>query len=401
MTAQAFTHLVNTAWEKSAAQQWGEAADLWTQIVAENSVSGAFWTQLGLANLHAERYREAVPSFEKALELGGGFPAPDFEYGFPWRLAYDLARCHARLGENERALEELERALKLGYRDRAGIRTDESFASLHDDSAFRNLLGLPDVSAMTRDEGWRADLAFLVGEVKRLHYNPYRGHSPQVFDAFVKEPHDDIPNLTDVQVVLKVMGLMKRLGDGHSLVDGWDSPEFGDVPLNLYSFEEGLFVTAAAPEHADLVGSQVVGIGNHDVEEVMEVLEPLVSRDNAMWLKLIAPHFVRKPHLLHGLGMTLKPNYLPLTVRDVEGRTRQVELACAGVLPYPLPENWPTVPKQSTNNLPLYLRDDGPYWFKHLHQEKAVYIQHKSVSDKEEESFEQFCERLFPSVPEC
>ncbi|CAA9579547.1 MAG: hypothetical protein AVDCRST_MAG86-2635 [uncultured Truepera sp.] len=42
MIAKAFMHLVDTAREKSAAQQWGEAADLWTQIVAENPTSGAF-----------------------------------------------------------------------------------------------------------------------------------------------------------------------------------------------------------------------------------------------------------------------------------------------------------------------------------------------------------------------
>lgn len=394
MNARAFTHLVDMAWRRSAAQQWGEAADLWTRVVAENATSGAFWTQLGLANYHAERYREAVPAFEQALELGSGFPAPDFEYGFPWRLAYDLARCYARLGENERALKELERALKLGYRDRAGIRSDESFGSLHDNPAFSDLLALPDMSAMTRVESWRVDLAFLTDEVKRLHYDPYRGHSPQTFDTLVQELRSDIPNLSDAQIVLGVMRLMRRLGDGHSLVDGWDNPEFGDVPLDLYLFEEGLFVTAAAPEYTDLVGTQVASIGNHEIDDVIATLEPCISRDNNMWLKLIVPRFIRKPHLLHALGLTPKPDRLLFTLQATNGEVLKVEVACAEAMPHPLPNDWPTISGR-TGGVPLYLRDDGPYWFKHLAQEKTVYMQHRSVSDKEDESFERFCERLF------
>ncbi|CAA9579555.1 MAG: hypothetical protein AVDCRST_MAG86-2636 [uncultured Truepera sp.] len=247
---------------------------------------------------------------------------------------------------------------------------------------------------MTRDEGWRADLAFLLGEVRRLHYDPYRAYSSQAFDAYVRELHEEVPILTDAQVVLGVMRLMQFLGDGHSLVDGWDSPEFGDVSLDLYLFEEGLFVTAAAPEHADLVGTQVVSIGEHEVYEVMTVLEPFISRDNDMWLKLIAPHLIRKPHLLHALGLIPEPDRLLLTLQNAKGEVRGVQVACAGAIPFPFPEDWPTVPERA-GDPPLYLRDDGPYWFKHLYEEKTVYVQHRSVSSKEDESFEQFCERLF------
>lgn len=394
MNARAFTHLVDMAWRRSAAQQWGEAADLWTRVVAENATSGAFWTQLGLANYHAERYREAVPAFEQALELGSGFPAPDFEYGFPWRLAYDLARCYAQLDENEQALKELERALRLGYRNRAGIRSDESFRLLHDNPAFNDLLSLPDVSTMTHDESWRADLAFLIDEVRRLHYDPYRGHSLKAFNTLVQELHSDIPNLSDTQIVLGVMRLMQRLGDGHSLVDGWDNPKFGDAPLDLYLFEEGLFVTAAAPEHTDLVGTQVIGVGSHEIDDVIAALEPYISRDNDMWLKLLAPRFIKKPHLLHALDLTPEPDRLLLTLQDIDGEILNAEVACAGAMPHPLPDDWPTVLGRA-GDLPLYLCDDGPYWLKHLAQEKTVYVQHKSVSDKEEESFEEFCDRLF------
>jgi hypothetical protein len=389
--------LVDAAQEKFAAKRWDDAADLWSQVVINNPVSGAFWVQLGVACYHAERYRDAVPALERALELGGGFPAIDFEYGFPWRLAHDLARCHARLWEKDRALDWLKRALEMGYRDRAGIDADESFTALRGDPAFAELRGIPDVSLMTRDEGWRADLTFLTEEVKRLHYDPYRVGSPQAFDDLVRELYDDIPRLSDVQIVLGVMRLMSRLGDGHSLVDGWDGPEFEDAPLDLFLFEEGLFVTAASPAYADLVGAQVVGVGNHNVDEVMAALEPLVSRDNDMWLKLIVPHLVRKPHVLHALGLTVQPDRLPLTLRDARGQTSKAEMPCAGALSRPLPDDWPTVSKQE-GELPRWLRDDGPYWFEHLADEKAVYIQHRSVSEKDDDSFEAFVGHLFEVV---
>ncbi len=397
MTPHTFIQLVDAAQEKFVAEQWDQAADLWNQVINDNPVCGAFWVQLGVSCYHAGRYRDAVPALEQALALGGGFPAIDFEYGFPWRLAHDLARCDAQLGEKDRALDWLKRALELGYRDRAGIDADECFAALRDDPALAELRSVPDVSAMTRDEGWRADLAFLAGEVKRLHYDPYRGHSPQAFDALVRELHDTIPHLSDVQVVLGVMRLMSRLGDGHSLVDDWDRPEFEDAPLDFYLFEEGLFVTAAAPAYTDLVGAQVVSIGNHDVDEVIMALEPFVSRDNDMWLRLIAPHFIRKPHILHALGLTAQPDHLPLILRSNAGETYRAEVPHAGAIPWPLPEDWPTVPKRA-GELPRWLRDDGPYWYEHLADEKTVYVQHKSVADKEGDPFEAFVGRLFDVI---
>ena len=39
------------------------------------------------------------------------------------------------------------------------------------------------MATMTRDEGWRADLAFLAREIKRRAYAPFREISEREFDA--------------------------------------------------------------------------------------------------------------------------------------------------------------------------------------------------------------------------
>src|SRR6266550_4269331 len=76
---------------------------------------------------------------------------------------------------------------------------------------FPPIVGLPDVSKMSREEGWRADLALLAREVKRKGYaeGVYRALSKQDFDASVRKLDDAIPGLSDGQIVVEMMKLLR------------------------------------------------------------------------------------------------------------------------------------------------------------------------------------------------
>src|SRR5262245_50549129 len=202
-----FAELLAEAQARSKEGKWAEAAPLWKQLAARNPTQGNYALQLGKALYERKEYRQAIPPYTRAFELRTGYPA---------NSAYNIACCHALLGEKKPALRWLETALNRGFRDLVHAQTDDDFASIRDDPKYRELVLLVDTSKLSRDEGWRHDLKLAAREIKRLHFNPFREVTRAQFDAHVRKLHDDIPKLTDAQVTVGLMKLARMAGDGHT-----------------------------------------------------------------------------------------------------------------------------------------------------------------------------------------
>ena len=56
-------------------------------------------------------------------------------------MLYNIACVFAQLGEDERAIELLERAVGLGWRDRAWLETDTDLAALRGDATLQGIAG--------------------------------------------------------------------------------------------------------------------------------------------------------------------------------------------------------------------------------------------------------------------
>jgi len=393
--------LVKQAEAKMAAQEWAAAASIWEQVVAANPTMPRYWDQLGRSCQLAKDYHKAIAALEMSLELGAGYP---------FNAAYNIACSYAQLGEKEQAFKWLEKAMDMGYRNLQVVRIDTDLKLLHNDPRFIKLAALDDVSKMSRDEGWRYDLWFLARELKRIHFDPFKNFARDEFEAYIKKLHDDIPKLTDPQIEIGLMKLARMMGDGHTLIRP-ASIQLSDrmlgyrgaadrrvAPVELYLFTEGLFITAAAPKHADIVGAQVKLIGDHTVEKVMEALDQVISRDNKMWLKTVGPAMMRNPRMLNGLGLIPEPDKMALTIRDGEGKTRTVMLAAE---PVDSTDDWPHARRNATSPVPLYLKDrKANYWFEYLPDSKTVYFQYNAVAQDSKETLPEFCGRMFKFINE-
>jgi tetratricopeptide (TPR) repeat protein len=398
--------LIRQAQEKAAAREWKETAALWEQVVRLNPVQPSFWYSLGAARYNAQDYKGAVPAFEKAAELGAPMMGAYFSI-------YQVARCHGRLGAKEPALAALERALALGYPSLAQPASDEAFASLRGEPRFKKLLGLEDVSKMSREEGWRYDLSILASEVHRKGFNPHlyvhRAVTREQFDAKVRELHDAIPRLTDGQIILAIMRLMVFLEDGHTAVfDVGENPLFRTaLPLRFFLFEEGLFVIAAAQEHKELLGAQVTAFDGKPVEEVIKALEPYNNRDrgNPMILKVRPTYQVRRTALLHAAGLFKHPDRVTLSIKDASGSARDVTVAADTKETniwnrLPAPDSWATF-VATLSSPPLYVRHMGKaQWFEYLPAQKTVYFQFNRVQNDPQEPLARFTERLMKFIDE-
>ena len=185
------------------------------------------------------------------------------------------------------------------------------------------MAGIIDADGMSRDDGWRYDLAFLAREIKRLAYAPFAIQPEAEFDRAVAEFDAAIPGLTDAQILVGLMKLVRHLDDGHASIR-W--PE-GDkelsrmLPVDLFLFAEGLHVIGVGPGLRAPAGRQGGQGRRTHLEEVMAALDPVMTRDNEHWLTLRFPVVVRYPAILDGLGLDHA-----LTVRLPDGTSEEVRL---------------------------------------------------------------------------
>jgi len=390
-----FLSLLNQAQAKSQASDWAAAAPLWERVVALNPTVAGYWYLLGTAERNAGDYQKAIPSLEKSLDLGAGRLSV---------IAMDIARSYAALKDKEMTLKWIGRALDLGFRSRDAIRSEASFAFIRDDARFKTFAGDVDTGRMSRTEGWRYDLSLLETEIKRMHYRPFRKVSQAQFENECQTLRSDVPKLTDNQIAVRVMRLMALIGDGHTGLFPDLISEWSGVPLQFNQFQEGLFVTAADPRYANLVGSQVLRIGESTPEQLIKAVGPLVSKDSEQAVMRAFGDYIRYPQLLNGLGLQSQSDKLVLKVHDVAGKTRTAEVAIAPRDPdfsriagHP---KWVTVFQNSPGSLPLYLKDRRtPYWFETLpDQPKTLYFQFNLVVNSPTETLQQFLDRLFKFI---
>lgn len=336
--------------------------------------------------LNQERYEDALKAYDRAEKLGA------FNPKFKANIQYDRACAYAKLGRIEPAYEALNKAVDLGFRDLTHLRTDADLNALHSDKRWENLSASADVTKMSRDEAWRYDLWFMNREVTRIHINPYRTTSKETIDAYIKKLHNDIPKLSDNQITAAFVRYMVMMGDGHT---GF-RPHRGPVkiiPIQVYQFEEGIYITGAAPSNKDLAGAELLEVEGRRVAKILALLPDYVHRDNSMTLKTAVSRLT-VPSFLNGIGMADSDDELTIKIKGQSGQTREVTLKVQEGMPTP---DWALARDKASP--PLYFKDQQKaYWYEYLPAEKTVYFQYNSVRNQGEESIAKFAEKMFKFI---
>jgi tetratricopeptide (TPR) repeat protein len=396
-----FPETLKNAESATAQKDWKAAAGYWAGVVEANPVNARFWEQFAQSLYQNKDYKQAIPAYQKALEFGAGVPS---------NQAYNIACCYALLGDKESALRWLEKAFAMGFRRLENAQTDTDFQSLHDSPRFLKLVGLDDVTKLTREQGWRYDLALLEQEVERkgFAYGVFRTTTKAEFHDAATNLTQRIGKLTDPQMVVEIMKLMRSMGDGHTgLLMPPAQPDYAlALPLQFYLFKEGLFVIGGDPKYKDLLGSQVLQFGTRNVDEVMKALDTVISRDNELWPSQLGPYHMRSLPLLNALGLVSDIKKIDLRLRDVNGNERVVNVEtdathANSVIWNHFPDEWITYAQTLPSPMPLYLKSTKTiYWFEYLEPQKIVYFQFNGVLDDKQERLAAFTERLFKFINE-
>ncbi|MBV9063361.1 MAG: hypothetical protein JOY77_10615, partial [Alphaproteobacteria bacterium] len=139
---------------------------------------------------------------------------------------------------------------------------------------------------------FRKDVDAIVQTIGTLHPNPFAHADRAAFMADAAMIEAQAPAQGLGCATAELMALVAELHDGHTYVLPINIPgEMGRFPIRFYAFADGLYVTAAAPEYANLVGKRVLAIGRLSAEETLAKAaamqaanNPLAAREGTVWL---------------------------------------------------------------------------------------------------------------------
>jgi Bacterial transcriptional activator domain len=382
---------------------WQAAVDPLTALVVQSPLNGEFRIDLARAHYYTGKQAEAEADYRAAFELKAVDPAI---------AAYGVAKCNALLGRREAMLKWLGIATSLGLRRLEGARSDEDFKSYQNDPDFRRLVGL--AGAVSRDDGWRGDIAMLADWIKKKSFHPFRTStgdrivsgatlSEAAFDGTVAELTAGVPKLSDAEIEIALFHLVAALGDGHTAIEGSRSrPEFAlTLPLGFYVFDDGLYVISAAPAYADLVGARVVALDGTKAGDALARLDPLISRDNAQWVKAMEPRFLRHTPFLKALGIAKADDAVDLSVVLRDGTQRTISVKADTTAPdiwnaLPKPDGWVWIGDTSAS---LFQQgNDKAYWWKWIAADGVLYAQYNKVADTKKQTLAGFAQELAGAI---
>ena len=358
--------------------------------VAEYPANGAVWIHLGQALRQANRPKEAIAAFEKGLQITSPWQ--------PLQVRYYLAQCYLAAGDKEGAYRTLQTMLNVDqYVRKPDLYDDEGFKALKSEPRFMKLVGRIDTSKMSRSEGWRTDIDYLVSEIKRVNHLYRIQPLPEAFMTRYRELHRDVPKLTDEQILVGMGRMLAPLRQGHltlALFPETKMPPLRTLPLQFYAFPEGIFIVGGDEENRDLVGCEVVKIEETPPAEVLRRIEEHASVENQMKILWGGMQGLGTVPILRGLGV-VKPGReeVRLTLRSQDGKTFERVLGSV-----PAHQNRKLVPPPDVM-APLFVRDvRRAHWMEALPESDAVYVQVNQIAPDPGETMPEFGLKLRQSL---
>jgi tetratricopeptide (TPR) repeat protein len=247
-------------------------------------------------------------------------------------------------------------------------------------------------------EQWQADVRFLGEELPKRHRNAFHRLKREDFEREVKTLVERVPGLSEDEIIVGLMKIVALVKDGHTNIIPRTYFRSGIYPVKFYLFSDGLFVRAAAPEYAEIIGGRVLKIGNASAEEAFKIVGQTAFADNEMGVKNMTPVMLTVPEILAGLKIIDDKQKLNLLV-EIGGKQKVFEIRPAGNADnlFQHPASWSDPVTKA--NTPLYLKDpQNFYWFEYVKEQKMVYVQHNAIANKADEAVADFYKRVLAFV---
>ena len=214
------------------------------------------------------------------------------------------------------------------------------------------------------EQARQADLNFVATQLPKLHVNFFFQLDPNTYNQAAQALSAQIPSLTDAEFNVRLAQLVAMAGDEHTSLALNDvaatNVGFQQFPLLFRWLDDGIYVTAASARYSQALGTQLVGVGSHPIQEVVQKLATVIPHSNLHWVHYMAQSYLRGQQILQGLDLVPATATTQLVFQDFPGRqfTLDVSPSSESLMQAPAPEQGP---------IPYFLqRANENYWFTYL-----------------------------------
>lgn len=269
------------------------------------------------------------------------------------------------------------------------------------------------VSVLARDaestRRWQDDLRYLASEAPRRHPNLFHHLTRERFTQMVAALSARVPDAADYELVVGVARIIAALGprDGHSRVN-FLSPDlhFHTLPLNFYTYTDGLFVRAASKEYADLAGARVISIGSMTAEDVLRAVSDVTSGDNAMSKRADTERALSISEVLRATGVAGGAPEQPVHIEvETANGKRSADVtpvaSLEGVEWVDVRNARPAFYRRWASRDPFARHEaQKNFWFDYLADPQLLYVNFSVVGDAPDETVAAFFDRVFAFAAE-
>jgi len=152
-------------------------------------------------------------------------------------------------------------------------------------------------------QAWREDLSVYAAELQARHIDLFHTLPQDVFEAELEAIVTDLPQLTEPELVARLMPLHHKIGDGHTAIPLWGYG-YDRFPITIAIFENAFLVSGVRDEDAAFLGGSVEQINGYSTDEVLERLSPLapfVENEGSRRLRVSA--YLPVAPLLQAVGL--------------------------------------------------------------------------------------------------
>lgn len=185
----------------------------------------------------------------------------------------------------------------------------------------------PPSAGPTAIDAARAELDHALERLEQIHPEPFHAVDRAAFVAALDDLKARLPELGPEEAAVGLMRAWAMLSterDGHQFALPLEFDDEPILPIKVYEFAEGVFITDAMAPHEDLVGARLVAVGGTPTDDVLEMLAPLIPRDGPATVPSFRPMYLLRAIVLRGLGL-VDDGAVPLTI-SLDGEERTVEL---------------------------------------------------------------------------
>ncbi|NNC46203.1 MAG: hypothetical protein HKN99_09995, partial [Winogradskyella sp.] len=254
-------------------------------------------------------------------------------------------------------------------------------------------------------ESWQEDLRYLQKTVNNDYAFLFKKVSADTFNTEVEHLYNAIPDLADHEIMVGIARLVALFKYGHTDVGFRGSKvNYHKLPINLYHFNDGVFIEGVHQSHKDILGAKLLKIEDVATDIALNKIKPVVPVENDQYFKAYGLVYLTIPEVLH--AQKVIKSYSQSVTLTLEKDSKVFKYTLDAVSPDAVPTQysfieqkgeWLSARKQDVR--PLYLKYlDKIYYYEYLPEEKAVYVRHSQIQDDPSENIPTFYAKVFDFI---